>query len=172
MANNTTINAGTGGDVIRDIDRAGVKTQVAQIDIGGAAREVLVVAGQKTMDSSLPVTLASNQPAILTTQPTSLNKWGQLPGLSANATSAIITIPSSAVGYQVKGIIAHGTGDGYWLLLITNVPVLSGRTRSSCPNFAVILQNGISVPSGSLVELRVTNEAGSTADYEATLLGA
>lgn len=42
MADNTTLNSGTGGDTVRDIDRAGVKTQVVQLDAGGAAAESLV----------------------------------------------------------------------------------------------------------------------------------
>ena len=40
MANNTTL-PGT-GDVVRDIDKDGVKTQVMALDIGGAGSEVLV----------------------------------------------------------------------------------------------------------------------------------
>lgn len=42
MADNTTLNTGTGGDVVRDIDRAGVKTQVVQLDAGGSSAESLV----------------------------------------------------------------------------------------------------------------------------------
>lgn len=172
MPNNTTINVGLGGDVIRDIDRGGVKTQVAQIDIGGLGAEVLVVAGQKTTAFSLPVTLASNQPTISTAFPPAINNWGQSLGLAPNSTGTIASIASSAIGYQVKGFVAHSTGDGYWMLRVTNITVLSGRTRGTSPNLVIILQNGISIPTGSLVELRVTNEAGLTADYEATLLGA
>ena len=41
MANNTTLPAGSGGDTIRNIDKAGVKTQVIAIDIGGAGAESL-----------------------------------------------------------------------------------------------------------------------------------
>jgi hypothetical protein len=42
MTDNTLLNSGTGGDTIRDIDRSGVKTQVTQLDAGGAAGESLV----------------------------------------------------------------------------------------------------------------------------------
>jgi hypothetical protein len=42
VANNTTITPGS-GETIRDIDRAGVKTQVVQVDVGGAAAELLLV---------------------------------------------------------------------------------------------------------------------------------
>jgi hypothetical protein len=50
MADNTTLNTGTGGDTIRDIDRgalaggSSVKTQVTQVDAGGASGESLVSA--------------------------------------------------------------------------------------------------------------------------------
>lgn len=44
MADNTVINSGSGGDIVRTLDRGGVKTQVAQIDAGGAAGESLVSA--------------------------------------------------------------------------------------------------------------------------------
>lgn len=35
MSDNTTLNPGVNGDVARSIDRAGVKTQVVAIDLGG-----------------------------------------------------------------------------------------------------------------------------------------
>lgn len=41
MANNTTLNAGTGGDIIRDIEKGGAKTQVVIVDIGGTGAESL-----------------------------------------------------------------------------------------------------------------------------------
>jgi len=42
VADNVTLNAGTGGDTVRTIDRSGVETQVVQIDAGGAGAEALV----------------------------------------------------------------------------------------------------------------------------------
>jgi hypothetical protein len=42
MSDNTQVNLGAGGDVIRDIDRSGVKTQVVQLDAGGTGAESLV----------------------------------------------------------------------------------------------------------------------------------
>ena len=68
MADNTTLPAGTGGDTIRTLSRGvGVpKTQVTQLDIGGASAnsEVLLTAGQQLMAASLPVVFASNQTAL------------------------------------------------------------------------------------------------------------
>lgn len=68
-----------GTDTIRDLARqAGtVKTQVFQLDIGGATAnaEVLVTAGQQTMALSMPVVLPSNQ--IVNVAQTALTKGAQ-----------------------------------------------------------------------------------------------
>lgn len=67
MTDNTVLNPGSGGDTIRDVNRTGaVKTQVVQIDIGGAATnaEALVTSGQQTSANSLPVVIASDQQPI------------------------------------------------------------------------------------------------------------
>jgi hypothetical protein len=44
MADNTVINAGSGGDSIRDKDRAGVKTQIVGLDVGIGGTEALMSA--------------------------------------------------------------------------------------------------------------------------------
>jgi hypothetical protein len=49
MADNTTLNSMTGGDVVRDKDRAGVKTQIVALDLNPAGSETL-------MGGSMPVT--------------------------------------------------------------------------------------------------------------------
>lgn len=41
MADNTTLNTGSGGDVTRSIDKSGVKTQVVTLDLGGSGAESL-----------------------------------------------------------------------------------------------------------------------------------
>jgi hypothetical protein len=67
MTDNTVLNPGSGGDTIRDVNRTGaVKTQVVQLDIGGAATnaEALVTSGQQTSANSLPVVIASDQAPI------------------------------------------------------------------------------------------------------------
>jgi len=64
MTDNTPLNAGSGGDTTRTIDRLGlgVKTQVAQIDIGGANgnAEALLTGGQKTSAQSISIVRASD----------------------------------------------------------------------------------------------------------------
>ena len=71
MTDNTTLNSGSGGDIIRDLARttgasAGSKTQVVALDLGGANTnaEVLITAGQQLRAGSVPVAIASNQTAL------------------------------------------------------------------------------------------------------------
>ena len=169
-------NSAQGGtDTIRDLARqAGlVKTQVMQLDLGGASAnsEVLITAGQQIMAASVPVVFASNQTALATTQPTANNSWGQATAITAGASAVLVSLTSSA-NYQISGFIAHGTGDGYFTLKINSFVVLSGRIRSTLPVLMITLPNSIKTTTGSTVTLNVTNESGSTADYEITLLGA
>ena len=68
MSDNTQLNPGTGGDTVRDIARqnGSVKTQVIQLDLGGASAnsEILITAGQQVMAVSVPVVLASDHAVI------------------------------------------------------------------------------------------------------------
>lgn len=100
------------------------------------------------------------------------NSWGQALAVTTGATGTLTHIPSAAPGFEIKGFVGHGTGDGYFFVQINSSTVLSGRTRSTLPCLSVVLPNGIAVPSGAVIDIKVTNESGSTADYESTLLGA
>ena len=177
MADNTLLNAATvtGGDSIRDLARQGgtVKTQAFQLDLGGpsANAEVLITAGQQAMSVSVPVVIAANQTAIPVMQALGTAVWAQSLAVTAGATATVVSIASSTAGYQIKGLIGHGTGDGYFVIQVGGVTVVSGRTRSTAPMLQLNLANGIAVATGSAVTLKVTNESGSTADYDATLLG-
>ena len=175
-ADNTLLNLGVGGDTIRDLARGGgnTKTQVVQLDLGGIASngEVLITAGQQLMAASIPVVLASNQPALNFTAAPSNNLWAQSLAVTAAATATVVNIASATAGYRVAGIVANGTGDGYFFIQINSVTIISGRTRSTMPTLLMMLPNSIVIAAGSNVTLKVTNESGSTADYEATLLGA
>lgn len=58
MSDNTTL--GGSSDVVRDIDRSGVKTQVVQLDVGGATAESLVSSANPLPVTNLQVQ-ATNQ---------------------------------------------------------------------------------------------------------------
>ena len=173
MATDNRTQGGT--DIIRDLARQGgtVKTQAFQIDAGGASAnaEILITAGQQTMAASLPVVLASNHTTLITRTTPAVTQWGQALAVVAGATATLASIASSVAGYQINGIVANGLGDGYFFVQVASATVISGRIRSTAPVFTLLLPNGINVPTGSLVALKVTNESGSTTDFEATLLG-
>lgn len=174
MADNTQLNIGVGGDVVRDLARnsGNVKTQVIQLDIGGASSnaEVLITAGQQLASASVPVVLASNQPAITQVSLKANNSWGSATALTNSASTVLASLIGGS-NLSIKGIICHGTADGYFFVQINMVTVFSGRTRSTLPMFTITLPNGIVLPAGATATLNVTNESGSTANYEGTLLG-
>jgi hypothetical protein len=64
MANNTLLDAGSGGDTIRTLDKTSYKTPVSAIDLGGTGAESLLTVGQQAMAASVPVVLASDQTVI------------------------------------------------------------------------------------------------------------
>ena len=178
MADNTQINLSTvpGGDFIRDIVRGSgvVKTQVVQFDIGGAASnaEVLLTAGQQLMAASLPVTIAADQAPITILRAPGTTKWGQVTGVLTATTVTVVSIASSVADYQIKGMVAHGTGDGYFTILVNGVILITTRTRLTAPLMVLPLPNGIAVPTGSLIQITVLNESATTASFDVTLLGA
>lgn len=53
--NDTQLNPGLGGDLIRTIDKAGRKTQVVTLDLGGAGAESLISGTMPISASSLPL---------------------------------------------------------------------------------------------------------------------
>ena len=178
MSDNTTLNPGVAGDVIRDLARQsgaslGSKTQVVALDIGGSSAnaELLITAGQRPAAASVPVVLASDQSTIPVQNAIGTANWGQSLAVVAGATATVVNIVSAPVGYQIKGMLCHGTADGYFSIQVDGVTQVSGRTRSTAPMLQLILPNGIGVTTAANVTVRVTNESGSTADYELTLLG-
>jgi len=117
VADNTQLNGGAGGDIVRDKDRAGVKTQIVglDLDIGGAS-EKLMTSGQKTMVNSVPVALASDQSALpITDNAGSLTVDGAV-SLAAAVPAGnnnigdvdIVTVPADPFGANADAIVAAG----------------------------------------------------------------
>jgi hypothetical protein len=92
MADNSQINNGT-GDVIRDKDRAGVKTQIVGLDLSpGGGSETL-------MNGSMPVSLPANV--------TQLSQ-----SLAMTSTSNAVTLSSFDGASALQIYVAYGTGSG------------------------------------------------------------
>lgn len=98
MADNTTRNATSGGDVIRDIDKGGPKTPAVVIDQAGAAAESLVDAthplttGRKISTPTSVLTLPSGTPSYAA---------GQL--IASSATAGSVVVPSFTAAQRSAG---------------------------------------------------------------------
>lgn len=101
MPDNTVLNAGSGGDTIRDVAKNSIKTPVCILDIGGAGAESLLAAGQAAKANSLPVTLASDQGALAVSGTVAVSG---LPALPAGA-----NLVGQVAGAQQIGILYNGT---------------------------------------------------------------
>ena len=117
MADNTLLNAGTGGDTIRDVAKTAnspAKTQMVILDVGGgadASPETALVLGQAVKASSIPVTIASDQPAV----PVSGTFWQATQPVSATS----LPLPGGAATSALQPAI---NVDGGALAHVTNFP--------------------------------------------------
>ena len=123
------------------------------------------------LNSSLAVTGTFFQAVQPVQNAAGVANWGQALAVVAASTATVVNLPSSVAGYQIKGMLCHGSADGYFSIQVAGVTKVSGRIRSTAPMLQLILPNGISVTTGSAISVQVTNESGSTGDYEVTLLG-
>lgn len=99
------------------------------------------------------------------------NTYGIAVGVAVSSTASVISIPSSTAGYKITGFVATGEGDGYFFVQINGSTIFSGHIDVNNKSEKVILPNPVSVSTGSVVDLKVTNQGLGIAAYEATLLG-
>jgi hypothetical protein len=93
MADNTQVNVGS-GDLIRDVDRSGVKTQIVGLDLNPAGAESL-------MAGSIPVMDKADQPASSTatwTSATALNTAVTVPCTNYGTATLSIQVPATITG--------------------------------------------------------------------------
>ena len=164
------------GTVGLAVDGVGKKIDTTEVIVGAntVERQRIQIAGSGPTDLALVTATGDLMVAIRGTVPMAsvpaLNNWGQALSAVAGSTVTINSVTAIA-GYRIKGMVCHGTGDGYFTIQVASVTVLSGRIRVAAPVLVLTLPNGIVVSAGAVVRLLVTNESGATADYEATLLG-
>lgn len=102
MADNTLLNVGSAGDTIRDVDKAGIKTPVSLLDIGGAGAEVLVSSANPmpVTASALPLPTGAATSAAQTTAQSSLTSIdGKNPtlGQALAAASVPVVLPAAQI---------------------------------------------------------------------------
>jgi len=91
----------------------------------------------------------------------------RITGLAASSTQAIVS--QAVVDFPLRGILGNGTGDGFFTLYLDSVEWYSDYIYTTKRNVMLFLPN-IEVVTGTL-ELKVTNQCLSTADYWGAILG-
>lgn len=132
MADNTTLDAGTGGDVIRDLDRTGVKTQIVALDLNPAGAETLMDGsmpvddggGSLTVDGTVTANLAAGTNNIgdvdVLTVPAPLSTTGggteaaALRVTIANNSTGVLSIDDNGGSLTVDGTVTADAGTGPW----------------------------------------------------------
>jgi hypothetical protein len=136
MADNTQLNTGTGGDTIRDKDRAGVKTQVVGLDINPAGSEVLGT-GDATNGLDVDVTRVQGTVTVAGTVTANL-------AAGANAVGSVIV--SSAPGQAADNGVLPAVCDVVAGYDGTNVQVV----KTDVNGIVQVAQNGTSTVSGTV----------------------
>jgi hypothetical protein len=140
MADNTTLNAGSGGDTMRDKDRAGIKTPIVALDLNPAGSETLMAGAMPVTgtfwQATQPVSIAASV-GVTQSGTWSVTVVDSVPLAVSAAQSGTWTVAISA-GSAVIGHVVVDSGS----LTVTNaVTVVNAGT------FAV--QNTAATPAGT-----------------------
>lgn len=128
MPDNSTLPAT--GDTVRDLARSAgtVKTQVVQLDLGGASAnaEVLITAGQQAMAASVPVVIANNQTAV----PMAGNKTNNAAPPGATNGGSLDALANAATPSWTEGNqVAHSVDLAGSMRMVMRPPVILGAYR-------------------------------------------
>jgi len=166
MADNTTLNAGTGGDVIASDDIGGVKYQRVKLSLGadGAAADAAVGGG--TEATALRVTLASDSTGVVSVDDNGAsltvdNAALSVVGGGAEATALRVTIANDSTG--VVSIDDNGgsiTVDG--TVAVSGTVTVGSHAVTNAGTF-VVQENGASLTALQLIDDAVfTDDAAYT----------
>lgn len=125
MADNTTLNPASGGDTIRDKDRAGVKTQIVALDLNPAGSETL-------MNGKMPVTVADGDSATV----------------GALADAKVTGDNTGSLSAKLRGLL-YEVGDQ------ADVASATGSLLAKVRQLAVLLNGGLPAALGSGGGLKV-----------------
>jgi hypothetical protein len=133
MADNTRLNSGTAGDLIRNIDKGGVKTQVVTLDLGGSGVESLT-SGTLPVSGTVEITNDVGNPVPVSGTVATTQTNGYTTGtLTAAAQAITVTVPDGHSSWTVylrgtfsstSQVAFEGSPDG------TNWHALNGRRNT------------------------------------------
>lgn len=106
MADNTVLNAGAGGDTIRQVDKAGAKTQVILLDVGGLGAESFF-SGAVTITSGTISLPAGASTSVL--QTTGNNSLASIDGKIVAVNTGAVVIASGTITSITNPVAVTGT---------------------------------------------------------------
>ncbi len=166
MPDNTTLNPGIGGDVARSIDRAGVKTQVVAIDLGGEAgpENLLGDGGMPITATELPLPTGAATQATLAT----LLAAAQAIQAAAEALNGKATAINTGA---VAGTVAL---DAPTLAALESITASTGGLTEAQLRAAALPMSAIALPlpTGAATEAAQTTGNGTLASLLAKLIDA
>lgn len=142
--------------------------QRATASVTGSNANIFDSAGNSLDSTSGSLNVAITSGGL--TQSAANDSFGTTTSLADGSTATLVNIPSTT-SYKLAGFSVTGNGDGYFFVQVAGATIISARTRFSQPSILVALPNPVAVADASTVALKVTNESGSTANFEGTLFG-
>ena len=147
MADNTGLNSGTGGNTIRDIDKAGIHTQVVAIDLGGSGAESLLTGTLPVSVASLPLPAGASTSALQTSGNASLTSIdGKVPALGQALAAGSVPIVMTAAQLTTLTPPAAITGFATEATLST----LNGKVTAV--NTGAVVISSSALPTGAATE--------------------
>ena len=125
MADNTTLNPGTGGDIIRAEEKGGSKTQVMLLDIGGIGAESLVDGS-----NPLPVTVG-NFPGTYAVTGTFWQATQPVSGTVGVSGSVAVTGTFWQATQPVSGTVTANAGTGTFAISAAALPLPAGAATAA-----------------------------------------
>jgi hypothetical protein len=133
MSDNTTLNTGSGGDVIRAVAKTatGAKAQVMILDVGGGgdgASEVALTLGQQTSGLSVPVVIASDQQAAATAKGTQGGTFAPVQQPKDSGRTYLTLTANRVTGVAAAALLTLTQNKGGTTSSSTSYTVTTGKT--------------------------------------------
>lgn len=163
---NTQLNGGQGGDVIRDISKSGVKTQVVTLDLGGAGAEQLVSGTLPSQQYYL-----DSETGLVSTVKGVNNAAASIDYLDLIGTGAIPGYSLFRGWGQRMGTSTSVIGDDVWEGVATNIPLPNQTVGEQMTLVSTSALDGVSGTGILTVDIHYLDVAGNPQSEIVTMNG-
>lgn len=145
MADNTTLNSGSGGDVVRSIQKGTPKTSVVVLDVGGSGSESLLGSGASTLPISGTITVGA-----VPANPFGLNADAADPSGSYSAKLAYVCNTQLSSATSLAAIDDWDESDRAKVnVIVGQAGVAGGSGAVSAATQRVCLATDVALPAGT-----------------------